>query len=266
MSFRPLLMRFAGLLLAGCSTTGLESIGTPIGKISPEHFCPGDRLVAAYTIFEPEPCVPLPGHDHDCDLVPPPRVTFRASPPDFAETTVTALSDHVTFAPSADAVDVRFQVEPDPYGAHYPSERRDGTHHHEVSRILRSNTDSARLLTGTVDVGFDHPLRCDNGQPSYASVSVNYPEGYSVTMQPRRVCNLSTVPIEATLLSQTGSAPPLLLAPGACADTGRPEFNLGGVIALQVRSLALAPGATCSPLQGGSFPEVRTSVSLGCPP
>lgn len=268
MLIRSLRYGITCLLLTGCSSTGLERppIGQAIGTVFPEHYCPNDVLYADYHVILPEsPCDAYPGHA--CPDATPPRVTMIATPEDFPRRGGLALADRVGFTPSGDAVDVSFQVDPDPYATTYPARRQDGSHF-AVVRVLHSNVVQARRFTGTIDVDVETPVRCVDGHPRWGQTVVPWPDGYTYNMQPVRICNLSTIPLRLNLNSPSGVTPDLFLEAGACADTATPEFNIPSALSVGVSVPAIDPTLTCSPLQGhpAGVPVIKTRVTLGCPP
>src|SRR5690348_8989571 len=119
MSTRAFLAAGASLLVAGCAIPPVSSIGTPIGRVEPLHYCAGDRLNVTNGIFAPPaaPCRDAAGHL--CTDILPPRVTYRATPADFPEQVIQAQNHDLTFVPTGDAVDVQFLLDPNPFGMNY---------------------------------------------------------------------------------------------------------------------------------------------------
>lgn len=265
MSTRPFHAAWASLLLAGCAIPPASSVGTPIGRVQPERYCPGDTLWANHHVFT-RTCFDQPGHR--CADLTPPRVTYHAVTGDFPDETVSAMDEVLTFVPRGDSVEVQFTVDPSPYGVTYVRGSDTGFIHD--IRILRSNVATARRLTETTDVEVASSPRCDkNGQLLYPNEWVPIPENFSWSVQGLRVCNLSEVPIVATLhdLSSGGPRPDIPLAVGACADTGRPEFHLNGIEPMvTLRPASLDPGTKCSSVATNPLFALRARVTLGCLP
>lgn len=254
-----------GVLLShGCAIPHAEPRATPLGRVSPLNYCPGDRIAATYSLLNNrgDACVSRPGMD--CSTVAPP-ITIGSSPTSFPPETFTALVGGLTFAPVEPNVDVSFTTPVSPIWVAYPAVDPSTGAPTLFANYLQNKTHTVRRIDGAIHQPMTHTAMCAGTNAVYAPGVITTTPTYSPNLRLRSVCNTSPVPITVTL-SMVGGDFFRDLAPGACFSLDEPGIPAGldASQVINVRPMTVDP-MQCGPLQETNPPQtLTTSVSLAC--
>jgi hypothetical protein len=210
----------------------------PSYKLEPAQFCPGDTVRANFDFIGSDVCRALGALTCD-DMPGDQHVTISSSPESFASMRFDQYLGQVDFAPSADRVEVRFDISESPVT--FPSVDDDGT------AILRSRAVSDQTLvasrfTGTEESTLVHMGTCAGGAPGYADASLEPSPTSSPNLRLRRLCNNNSVIVDVTLSGgAAGTSYSTMLAPGQCLDTGMPGVPTGTETSRRVGLRAFTP-------------------------
>ena len=251
----------AGVLLTnGCALPHAPYRGNAIGKVEPANYCPGDTVTASYDITAPDLCVSRPGLN--CATLQP-TITTRSTPESFTPQTAAGFANRISFAPTADAVDVAFSLEgsTSPQTLLFPTLDAMGA---PVTRMVSVHNNTARTTringSGTFDLVFSGV--CNGSQPGHAPAALPGPPAFSEHLHMGSICNTTS---SSLLVDVAGM--PVMLPPGACENPVPPGSSMvipaGAPVTLL--SAPIDPGAQCSSTQGGHPPaDIRLQVMMSC--
>lgn len=251
----------AGVLLTnGCALPHAPFPGNNIGKVEPANYCPGDTVTASYDLTAPDMCVSRPGLN--CATLQP-TITTRSTPESFPAQTVAGFANRISFAPTADAVDVAFSLEgaTSPQNFLFPTVDAMGA---PITRVAAVRNNTARTTRINGSGAFDLVFQgiCAGSQPSHAPATLPGPPAFSEHLRMDSICNTTS----STLLVNVAGIP-VMLAPGACQNPVPPGSSTvipaGAPVMLQ--SAPVDPGAQCSSVDGGHPPaDIRLRVTMAC--
>ena len=257
---RGSLIAIAAGMLAGCPLPHAPVRYNDIGKVEPANYCPGDTVTAHYDLTAPNVCASRPGMN--CAALAP-TITTRSTPESFPSSTVAGFANSVSFAPTADAVDVSFSFEgaTSPQSLFYPFVNGSGM---AETGWIRAQNNTARTTringSGTYPLVFSGV--CNGSQPSHAPATLPGPPTFSANLHLGSICNTTG---SSMLINVGGNT--VMLAPGACQNPVPPGSGMSIPAGAPVTLLSapIDPTAQCSAVEGGHPPaDIRLQVTMTC--
>lgn len=251
------LLAIGVLLTNGCALPHAQLRTTPIGKVEPANYCPGDTVTASYDLLAPDVCTSRPGMD--CAALQP-TITTRSAPESFPEQTATATANRVDFVPTAGAVDVSFSLA----GTRttqfliFPIIDSMGTPT-TIGKFVANNTARTTRIEGSGSYELTFDGICNGPQPGYAPTTLPGPPAFSGNLQLGEICNTTS----GVILADVGGSP-VMLRPGECRAPG-PGAPIAAGAPVTLLSAPINPGARCSSVEGGNPPaDLRLRVTMSC--
>lgn len=245
------LIALALLLLAGCKLDRRGLIG--LGSVSPQQFCPADTVTASFDLLAGETCPA----DADC-ATHFPNVDISSAPAAFPPAHFNNYVGSVPFTPSADRVDVTFDI--DRESVLIPTDRFDGGTRIFIQRSpVIDHTATTTRITGAIERELVHGGMCAGATPVNASVELPGPPQLSANLALVELCNASPVAVVITLSG--GGRPELSeLSIGQCVTPRSSETRV-----IDIRPQTPDISARCGALEGAVPPRaLRTLARLAC--
>ena len=248
------LLAMAVLLLGGCKLDRRAFGG--LGGVVPQQFCPADTVTASFDLLAGETCPA--GVDCAPYL---PSVDISSNPAMFPPARFTNYVGSVPFTPSADRVDVTFNI--DRESVLIPTERFEGGTRVFIQRSpIADHTVTATRITGTIERELLHGGMCAGATPVNASVELPGPPHLSANLGLVRLCNANPVAVVVTLPAPPGSLEPdtFNLAIGECIESPHADVHM-----VSIRPQVPDFSARCGAVDGAVPPRpLRTIAHLAC--
>ncbi|WP_157499846.1 hypothetical protein [Lysobacter sp. Root983] len=242
-------------LAGGCRLE--RSVLNGMGQVTPAQYCPGDTVTASYDLLREETCPA----DVDC-AAHFPTMNITSAPEAFPPRTVRAFADSFTFAPTADRVDVTFDIDRD--AVTIPTSRFDGSTRIFVQRTnLRDQTHTITRITGTIDSELLHEGVCSGNTPVNLPAEIPGPPRLSPNMRLAELCNTNGVPIMVEVSTTSGSMAFNLL-PGRCLQPGVDGVPADLANARTIGASAPDLAARCSATMQQPPRPLRTIARMAC--
>lgn len=246
----------AGVLLCqGC----VLSHSIPLGRATPQNFCPGDTVSAGFDLIGVDNCVSRPGLD--CANTRP-RVSISSAPEAFPAQTINDYRGRIDFAPEADNVAVSFSAGPGPRTTILlPTLDAGGNPTTRAFEVI-NNSATVRRINGSGRYELLHHGICAGPTPAHAPALLPGPPLHSANLRLGSICNPNDAAVAVTVAGNT-----LTLRPGDCVDPSPPGSPgaIGAGAPVEIRALSIDPAARCGALEGGTPPSpLRLQVDMAC--